>query len=179
MFTRSCWPYLDIINLTGPHFWFSPKGLAYDFGSKFPISPKFVYSQIRPGNDVCWIFRVKSKWFWLYMSMSNLSSRHIGFLPNGLAYDFGSKNFKFLQSLYMVKLDLKMMFGDDLKWNQRDSNHIWGCQIWAAEILDFFQRGWPMIFCQNFKFPVSSCMVKLKGYNWVISRFILTFSFYT
>ena len=25
------------------------------------------------------------------MSMSNLSSRHIGFLPNGLAYVFGSK----------------------------------------------------------------------------------------
>ena len=32
-----------------------------------------------------------------------------------------------------------------------------------------------MIFGQNFKFPLSSCMVKLKGYNWVISQFILIF----
>ena len=32
-----------------------------------------------------------------------------------------------------------------------------------------------MIFGQNFKFPLSSCMVKLKGYKWVISQFILNF----
>ena len=32
-----------------------------------------------------------------------------------------------------------------------------------------------MIIGQNFKFPLSSCTVKLKGYNWVISQFILNF----
>ena len=32
-----------------------------------------------------------------------------------------------------------------------------------------------MIFGQNFKFPVSSCMVKLKDYKWVISQFIINF----
>ena len=112
MFTRSFWPYLDIINLAGPHFWFFPKGLAYDFGSKFPISLKFVSSQIRPGNDVCWIFRVKSKWFWPYMSMSNLSSLHTGFLPNGLAYDFRSK----------FKVSSKFVYGQI-----GPENDVWWC----------------------------------------------------
>ena len=44
---------MSMSNLSSRHIGFLPNGLAYDFGSKFPISPKFVYSQIRPGNDVC------------------------------------------------------------------------------------------------------------------------------
>ena len=41
----------------------------------------------------------------------------------------------------MIKLDLEMMFGDALKWNHSDSDHIWRCQICVAAILDFFQTG--------------------------------------
>ena len=75
----------------GGHIGFFPKGLAYDFGWKFQISLNFVNGVIEPGNDVCWCFNVKSKWFWQNMNMSNLISRHLGFLPKRLAYDFGSK----------------------------------------------------------------------------------------
>ena len=62
---------------------FLPKGLAYDFGSKFQISLKFVNGQIEPGNDVCWCFNVKSKKFSQNMNMSNLISCHLGFFPKG------------------------------------------------------------------------------------------------
>ena len=70
---------------------FFPKELAYDFGSKYQISLKFVYSQIEPKNDVCWCLNVKSKWFWQNMNMSSLISRHLGFFLKGLACDFGTK----------------------------------------------------------------------------------------
>ena len=43
------------------------------------------------GNDVCWCFRMKLKWFWRSMKMSSLMSPHLGLFPKGLAYDFGSK----------------------------------------------------------------------------------------
>ena len=79
---------------------FFPKGLAYDFGSKFQRSSKFVYGQIGPENDVWWCFKVKSKWFWSYSKMSNLCSRHLGFFPIGLVYDFGSKFQTFSEFLY-------------------------------------------------------------------------------
>ena len=46
-----------------PSWIFFPKGLAYDFGSKFQRSSKFVYGQIGPENDVCVYFNVKSKLF--------------------------------------------------------------------------------------------------------------------
>ena len=85
------WPYMTMSNLHSRHLGFFPKGLAFDFGSKFQISLNFVYGRIEPGNDVCWCFNVKSKWFWQNMNMSNLISRHLGFFPKGLAYDFGSK----------------------------------------------------------------------------------------
>ena len=85
------WPYMTMSNLCSRHLGFFPKGLAYDFGSKFQISLNFVYGRIEPGNDVCWCFNVKSKWFWQNMNMSDLISRHLGFFPKGLAYDFGSK----------------------------------------------------------------------------------------
>ena len=70
---------------------FFPKGLAYNFGSKFQTSSKFVYGQIGPKNDVCWCFNVKSKWFWQNMNMSSFISRHLGFFLKGLACDFGTK----------------------------------------------------------------------------------------
>ena len=70
---------------------FFQRGLTFNFWSKFQISSKFVYSQIGPWNHVCWSFRAKLNWFWRYIKMSNLISRHFGFFPKGLAYDFGSK----------------------------------------------------------------------------------------
>ena len=36
-----------------PPSWICPKGLAYDFGSKFQISFNSVYSQIEPKNNIC------------------------------------------------------------------------------------------------------------------------------
>ena len=43
---------MKISNLIGRHLGFFSKGLAFDFGSKFQISLKFLNSQIDPGNDV-------------------------------------------------------------------------------------------------------------------------------
>ena len=85
------WRYMRISNLISRHLGFFSKGLVFDFGSKFQISLKFVNGQIDPENDVWWCFKVTSKWFWPYMTMSNLRSRHLGFFPKGLAYDLGSK----------------------------------------------------------------------------------------
>ena len=91
------WNESDSDDIWGCQIWsaaildFFPKGLAYDFGSKFQISFKFVYSQIEPKNNICWCLRVKLTWFWRYMKMSNLISRHLGFFLKGLACDFGTK----------------------------------------------------------------------------------------
>ena len=90
---------------------FFPKGLAYDFGSKFQRSWKFVYGQIGPENDVWWCFKVKSKWFWSYSKKSNLCSRHLGFFPIGLVYEFGSK---FWDSLNFVYGQIEP--GNDVCW---------------------------------------------------------------
>ena len=70
------------------------------------------------------------------------------------------QNFKFLLSLSMVKSDLEMMFGDGVECVQGLFDHIWRFQISMAAILDFFQRGYPMILGQNFKFLLSLSMVK-------------------
>ena len=51
------------------------------------------------------------------------------------------QDFKFLQSLWIVKLDIEIPFVDVLEWNQSDPDDIWGCQIWSADILDFFPKG--------------------------------------
>ena len=67
---------------------FFSKGLAYDFGSKYQISLKFVYSQFEPKNNICWCLRVKLKWFWRYMRMSNFISRHLGFFSKGVSLWF-------------------------------------------------------------------------------------------
>ena len=91
------WNESDSDDIWGCQIWsaaildFFPKGLAYDFGSKYQISLKFVYSQIEPKNNICWCLRVKLRWFWRYMKMSNLISRHLGFFLKGLACDFGTK----------------------------------------------------------------------------------------
>ena len=50
------------------------------------------------------------------------------------------QNVKFLQSLWIVKLDLEINFVDVVEWNQSDPDDIWGCQIWSAAILDFFPK---------------------------------------
>ena len=57
------------------------KGVRKWFWAKFQISSKLVYVQIGPRNDVSGCFRVKLKWFWRYMKMSNMISRHLGFFP--------------------------------------------------------------------------------------------------
>ena len=46
-----------------------------------------------------------------------------------------------------------MMFGDVLKWNQSDSDHIRRCQIWAAAILDFLPIG--LVYEFGSKFQIS------------------------
>ena len=85
------WPYMTISNLHSPHLRFFPKGLAYEFASKFQISLNFVYGQIEPGNDVCWCFNVKSKWFWQNMNVSNFISGHFGFFLKGVSLWFWVK----------------------------------------------------------------------------------------
>ena len=61
------WNQSDPDNIWGFQIWsaaildFFPKGLAYEFESKFQISCNFVYSQIEPRNKICWCLRVKLK----------------------------------------------------------------------------------------------------------------------
>ena len=43
------------------------------------------------------------------MRFSNFDGGHLGVFPKGLAYDFGAK-YEISSSLYVVKLDLEMMF---------------------------------------------------------------------
>ena len=111
---------------------FFPKGLAYDFGSKFQTSSKFVYGQIGPENDVWWCFKVKSKWFWSYSKMSNLCSRHLGFFPIGLVYEFGSKfqiSLNFVYGQIEPGNDVCWCFNVKSKWfwqNMNVSNFISG-----------------------------------------------------
>ena len=85
------WRYMRMSDLISRHLGFFPKGLAYDCRSRFQISFRFVYSQIEHKNNICWCLRVKLRWFWRYMKMSNLISRHLGFFLKGLACDFGTK----------------------------------------------------------------------------------------
>ena len=63
-------------------------------------------------------------------------------------------------SLCTVKSDLEMMFGNDVECVKGHFYHIWRFQILMAAILDFFQRGLPMILSQNVTFPLSLCTVK-------------------
>ena len=88
------WNQSDPDDIWGCQIWsaaildFFPKGLAYDFGSKYQISFKFVYRQFEPKNNICWCLRVKLLWFWRYMKMSNLISRQLGFFSKGVSLWF-------------------------------------------------------------------------------------------
>ena len=89
--TSSSRPYLEMSNCDGRHLGFFPKGLPYDFGSKFQINCNFVCGQNGLGNDVWWCFWIVASSSRPYMEMSNCDGRHLGFFLKGLAYDFGSK----------------------------------------------------------------------------------------
>ena len=134
------WRYMRISDLISRHLGYFPKGWGYDCGWKLQISLKFVDSQIGPRVHFSWCSRVKSKWPWRYMRMSNLISRHLGFFSKGLAYDFGSKyqiSLKFVYSQFepknnscwclRVKLVILTIY-EDVKFDQPPS--------WI-----FFQRG--------------------------------------
>ena len=129
---------------------FTPKGRAYDFGSKFQISSKIVYSQIEIGNDVWWCFRVKSKWFFPYMKMWNFSSRHLGFFPKGLGYYFGSKfqiSLNFLYGQMWPKNDVCWCFrvkSKSFRQNMKISNFI-------SRHLGFFSKGLAFDFGSKFQ----------------------------
>ena len=88
------WNQSDPDDIWGCQIWsaaildFFPKELAYDFGSKYQISFKFVYRQFEPKNNICWCLTVKLKWFWRYMKMSNLIIRHLGFFSKGVSLWF-------------------------------------------------------------------------------------------
>ena len=67
------------------------------------------------------------------------------------------RNFKFLLSMCIVKLDLEMMF-DNCFSNKKVNSTIEGhFEISPVAVMDIFQRG----LGQNFKFLPSLCMVKL------------------
>ena len=110
------WNQSDPDDIWGCQIWsaaildFFPKGLAYDFGSKFQISFKFVYSQIEPKNNICWCLRVKLTWFWRYMKMSNLISRHLGFFLKEVSLWFWVK----ISNLLKV-------------WSIDPGNDVWLC----------------------------------------------------
>ena len=88
------WNQSDADDIWGCQIWsaaildFFPKELACDFGSKYQISFKFVYRKFEPKNNICWCLRVKLRWFWRYMKMSNLISRHLGFFSKGVSLWF-------------------------------------------------------------------------------------------
>ena len=88
------WNQSDADDIWGCQIWsaaildFFPKELACDFGSKYQISFKFVYRKLEPKNNICWCLRVKLTWFWRYMKMSNLISRHLGFFSKGVSLWF-------------------------------------------------------------------------------------------
>ena len=92
------WSQSDPDDIWGCQIWsaaildFFPKGLAYDFGRKYQISLKFVYSQFEPKNNICWCLRVKLTWFWRYMKMSNLISRHLGLFSKGVRLALSWRN---------------------------------------------------------------------------------------
>ena len=77
--------------------------------------------------------------------MSNLGSRHLGFLL----------------SVCIVKMDLELKFRDVLECSWGNLDHIWTCQIWGSRHLGFFPKGLACDFGSKFYFFLSVCMVKL------------------
>ena len=131
---------------------FFPKGLAYDFGSKFQRSSKFVYGQIGPENDVWWCFKVKSNSFWWYSKMSNLCSRHLGFFPIGFVYEFGSKfqiSLNFVYGQIEPGNDVCWCFNVKSKWFWQNMN-VWNL---IRRHFGFFLKGvslWFWVKISNF-----------------------------
>ena len=62
------------------------------------------------------------------MTMLNLHSRHLGFLPKGLAYDFGSKS-QISLNFVNGQIEPGIMFVDVLTQNQSNFDKIRTCQI--------------------------------------------------
>ena len=153
-----------------PPSWIWLKGLAYDCGSKLQISSKFVYSQIGPRNHFCWCFRVKSKWPWRYMRMSNLISRHLEFFPKGLAYDFGSKYqipLKFVYSQFEPKNNICWCLRVKLKWFWRYlkmSNLI-------SRHLGFFSKGVSLWFWIEISNVFKVCIWSNWTWKWCLVMF--------
>ena len=145
---------------------FFPKGLAYDFGSRFQTSSKFVYGQIGPENDVWWCFKVKSKWFWSYSKMSNLCSRHLGFFPIGLVYEFGSKfqiSLNFVYGQIEPGNDVCWCFNVTSKWfwqNMNVSNFISGH-------FGFFLKGVSYDFGSKFQISSEFLYSQIRPWNHV------------
>ena len=77
------------------------------------------------------------------------------------------QNFKFLQSLWIVKLDLEIIFVDVLEWNQCDPDDIWGSEIWSAAILDFFPKGLAYNFGLKFQISLESLYSQIEPGNHV------------
>ena len=149
---------------------FFPKGLAYDLGSKFQTSSKFVYGQIGPENDVWWCFKVKSKWFWSYSKMSNLCSRHLGFFPIGLVYEFGSKfqiSLKFVYSQIEPKNNICWCLRVKLTWFWRYmkmSNLI-------SRHLGFFSKGVSLWFWIEISNVFKVCIWSNWTWKWCLLMF--------
>ena len=59
-----------------------------------------------------------------------------------------------------MKSVLEMMFGDGVHCVQGHFHHVWRFQILMTAILDFLQRGLPMILGQNVTFLLSLRTVK-------------------
>ena len=112
-----------------PSSWIFPKGLAYDFWSKFPNSLKFVSCQIGPGNDVWWCSTEVGRSSWPYFEMSILGSHHLGFFPKGLAYDFWSK----------FQISLKVVY-----CQIGPGNDVWWCSTEVRRL------SWPYLEMSNF-----------------------------
>ena len=138
---------------------FLQRGLPMIFGQNvtFPLSLRMVKSDLEMmfGDGVeCVQGHFHHIWRFQILMVAILD-----FLQRGLPMIFG-QNVTFPLSLRMVKSDLEMMFGDGVECVQGHFHHIWRFQILMVAILDFLQRGLPMIFGQNVTFLLSLCTVK-------------------
>ena len=99
------------------HIWLFQICAAAILDFLFKFSLKFVYRQIVHKNYVCWCFGVKLKWFWRYMKMSNLISRHLGFFLKEVSLWFWVKISNLLKvwSIDPGK-DVWLCFKVKLKW---------------------------------------------------------------
>ena len=151
-------------------FHFFPNGRAYDFRSKFQISSKIVYGEIEPGNDVWWCFRVKSKCFFQYVKMWNFSTRHLGFFPKGLAYDFGS-NF----SIFSKCMCGQNGRGSDVWWRWRLLTRSWWLYLeminLASGYVSLFSKGESLRFWVKISSFFKLCIWSNVTWKWCLLMF--------